>query len=905
MSCSSLRSRDSRNSDTVANFAKRPLRMEQLEPRLVLSGASAVQSIADSSLTSLLGVVADSYINSSKANTNYGRSSDLMVQNQTGKSEAYLKYDISGISGAITKATLNLHVLSSKITSSAVVITVRLLADKNDGWIEGEKGDKNPITWKNSQDAVGTTLTISLTKVQLSKSSTVSIDVTSLLNQKINTNGIASFVVAMASTSKKGTVDFASGENVTTAHRPTLSVTSYIPGSIPTVEQAARITASTSTTVSLSVLGEDADNEESELTYTWSLQSPTNLKEDQLPEYSSNGTNDAKNVVVTFKQAGAYVFTVKISDPKGHFVSGGTVKVTVGQELADLSLTPAELKLFTGTTQQFILSGVDQFGNSMALSNVTWSATCESIPCGTLSGNTASSTVTYTAPNFAADVVLTAQVGSVSTSASVSVTAPNFLNLLDDGLANLTQSLFADGSINRLDMITIFNTITDEDDITVDATDIKDLKTILSNATTLCIPDYVLVLANDVVYGNAANAHYLGNVLGNLKADVPNSKLENLVNKWFFGTDLPDIDYDYATTAGSLYGSDGIPLYTDAQQGAIGDCYFLSGICGVAKNYESIVVSMFIDNGDDTWTVRFYANGAADYVTVNRELPYYQAYGMKFLVAQGMGNLVDDSSNVLWLALAEKAYAQWNETGKTGRDLALNSYNAIEGGFTGDVFDVVMNTTSTTYSMVYANKQKLIDALSKGKAVGMHTLYSDETTQLVGLHAYNVISYDSSTCLFTLYNPWGSDQPNPVTYGQMMKICSGFSVSGNTKLATSSSTSWSLIAPLASALSNAPMELSSESSSMAENGTQTVTLSAIVDDTETALPTASVDALFEDRDTLFGSRSSSADVSLNWLDDCLFDSRISFNSIDGSFTEHLYELDVVTRFSHRLLNGVV
>ena len=46
---------------------------------------------------------------------------------------------------------------------------------------------------------------------------------------------------------------------------------------------------------------------------------------------------------------------------------------------------------------------------------------------------------------------------------------------------------------------------------TVSATDFADLKTIVgADATKLNIPNYVEVLAGDVVNGNPANAHYQG-----------------------------------------------------------------------------------------------------------------------------------------------------------------------------------------------------------------------------------------------------------------------------------------------------------------------------------------------------------------------------------------------------------
>ena len=77
------------------------------------------------------------------------------------------------------------------------------------------------------------------------------------------------------------------------------------------------------------------------------------------------------------------------------------------------------------------------------------------------------------------------------------------------------------------------------------------------------------------------------------------------------------------------------------------------------------VEDMFLDNGDGTWTVRFYDNGVADDVTVNRMPPTASA---GYLVYADYGSMVNNSANTLWIPLAEKAYAQWNATGNEGRN---------------------------------------------------------------------------------------------------------------------------------------------------------------------------------------------------------------------------------------------
>ena len=49
-------------------------------------------------------------------------------------------------------------------------------------------------------------------------------------------------------------------------------------------------------------------------------------------------------------------------------------------------------------------------------------------------------------------------------------------------------------------------------------------------------------LTNDVVGWNLANQHYQGHRLGNLQAGDSSAKLMKLVDKWFYGEDLPGTD---------------------------------------------------------------------------------------------------------------------------------------------------------------------------------------------------------------------------------------------------------------------------------------------------------------------------------------------------------------------------
>jgi len=319
------------------------------------------------------------------------------------------------------------------------------------------------------------------------------------------------------------------------------------------------------------------------------------------------------------------------------------------------------------------------------------------------------------------------------------------------------------------------------DDGSVSATELADFRFLVSTTTPFNIPDYVRELASDVVTANPANRIFQGHSAGNLASGSSATLLNNLVDKWFLGADVPLIStagVTYQTSTGNLF--NGVPSRLDARQGQLGDCYFITSLAGIADRNPNAIRNMFIDNGDGTYTIRFYSVGSgtpkADYVTVDRRLP---AYSNHTLAYSGYGKNVASTSTTLWIALAEKAYAQWNETGNEGRD-GTNRYAAIEGGWMSNVNAPVLGYKSTNYT--FSNQQTLISALSAQQSVTLGTKTSVSTGGLNSSHAYIVTGYRSSTGKFTLYNPWGTSHPAPLTWAQLQSNCSMFVVTNTSTL---------------------------------------------------------------------------------------------------------------------------
>jgi hypothetical protein len=327
-------------------------------------------------------------------------------------------------------------------------------------------------------------------------------------------------------------------------------------------------------------------------------------------------------------------------------------------------------------------------------------------------------------------------------------------HLQDSGLVSLVRGLDADRTLSRNDWLAIFTQV--EKDGTVTATEWTDLHTLLTSAGYVGTPAYVEDLANKVVNGDPANAHYQGQVLGNLKAGAAAGVLKDLVNKWFLGLDLPALGtgLHYVSAAGTLLGSG--PSYTDIVQGSLGDCYFLAGLAETVFRDPAAISSMFISNGDGTWTVRFYDNGVADYATVNSALP--ATSGGDYAYANFEASL-GNPANKLWVALAEKAYAQLAESGWSSYSGAANAYSSIEFGWEGTAVEQLTGRTATLQTVTgsTAGFNALVGAFQSGQMVGLD---SNMTTAagIIADHVYVMLGYNAATGLFTLYNPWGYGQ---------------------------------------------------------------------------------------------------------------------------------------------------
>lgn len=327
-------------------------------------------------------------------------------------------------------------------------------------------------------------------------------------------------------------------------------------------------------------------------------------------------------------------------------------------------------------------------------------------------------------------------------------------NVIDSALRTLGHNLYTDGLIDRNDLISLLREAGDGS--TVDATELTDLRAIVANTSMFGSAEYVWKLGSYVVSANTANAKYQGQTLGNLAAGSSAMQLENLISKWFLGLDRPTAGGTYRQIAGTLF-VDGA-AYTDVHQGTVGDCYFVMALAETALKNPTVIVNMFTVNGDGTYTVKFNnPYGTADYVTVDSYLPTDSS---SRLIYASYGAQATNSNNELWVALAEKAYAQLNEFGWSRAGFSVsgqNSYNAISGGYIYAALAHVTGQSTVAFTSTTASTgfNTFVTAYNAGKSIGFASKTTPASSSVVGGHAYAVVGYNSSNQTVTLFNPWG------------------------------------------------------------------------------------------------------------------------------------------------------
>ncbi len=371
-------------------------------------------------------------------------------------------------------------------------------------------------------------------------------------------------------------------------------------------------------------------------------------------------------------------------------------------------------------------------------------------------------------------------------------------NIQDSGLQETILNLAKDGLIDRQDLLAILRSTSDGD--RVDRLEFADLQNLVKGFYDLNDDGktktygYLYNLLNKLVNGDVANTTYQGNALGNLKVDSSVAQLTALIDKWFLGGDRPQTNFVYTPVAGKLF-QNGIS-YQDINQGALLNSPVLSALASTAVSTPDVIRKMFIDNGDGTFTVRFFKpDGTADYVTVDRSLPIDPETGILTYTRQYrvIGNPLgfDDDTNELWVPLAEKAFAQWLESGWVKpsslptiptlsdpvnemdiptSDIPVilpvdvpiiqlgNRYGDLTSVSFSDSLQALSGRSSTLKAIDSATPPTgLVEAIQTSTPVSfISKAYSTSLDpEIVSRQTYTLVGYDKEMNLFQLFNPWG------------------------------------------------------------------------------------------------------------------------------------------------------
>jgi len=246
--------------------------------------------------------------------------------------------------------------------------------------------------------------------------------------------------------------------------------------------------------------------------------------------------------------------------------------------------------------------------------------------------------------------------------------------------------------------------------------------------------------------------------LGNLSATSSQTQVNELIGKWFLGTDLPQLPsgYAYAAVDDALFGPLGAPQISDIEQGQVGDCYFMSAMETTALQDPSLIKAMIQTNGNGTWGVDFQVNGHDDYVTVNDQL-VTNSGGSELFAA----TLNDD----MWAPLLEKAYVELNtQTASVNYSGGhVNSYDTISGGadngvtaITGQSMQMLSVYSGMSDSAAAADFNAVVAAFQAGQDVMFSTDSNSSTSgNWVNDHMFAVTGVNAAAGTLTISNPWG------------------------------------------------------------------------------------------------------------------------------------------------------
>jgi hypothetical protein len=218
-----------------------------------------------------------------------------------------------------------------------------------------------------------------------------------------------------------------------------------------------------------------------------------------------------------------------------------------------------------------------------------------------------------------------------------------------------------------------------------------------------------------------------------------------------FANPVADAPYWPAPAGTPLFQNSG-PSYLDVAQGRTGDCWLMAALAEVAARYPQDIKNMFtydgttVDNGATVglYTVRLYTTqGWPIFVQVDTEFPSGGSW------YDHVANLL--GTQVLWAALAEKAYAVANGVGVVGsNNESQDAYDSLGGGDPADALHAITNYPADDYLI---NTTDITNDWNAGCLIVLGTT-TPSSSYIQGNHAYAVVGCGTN---YQVFNPWGTD----------------------------------------------------------------------------------------------------------------------------------------------------
>jgi hypothetical protein len=209
----------------------------------------------------------------------------------------------------------------------------------------------------------------------------------------------------------------------------------------------------------------------------------------------------------------------------------------------------------------------------------------------------------------------------------------------------------------------------------------------------------------------------------------------------------PVSDFGYTNNFAQQPLFNGGPHYDDIAQGAVGDCYFMTGISALADTNPGLITQAITELGDGTYAVRFYRKGRETYVRVDAQLPTVGDHPAYARLGRNGG--------ALWVALVEKAFAQF----RTGQ----NSYASVADGWMDEAYAALTGASARSIGVTEMSADELAQTMAAGLAAHHAVAVStaEAINPVLGNHTYGIheVHQDagSGEWYVTVYNPWGID----------------------------------------------------------------------------------------------------------------------------------------------------